>query len=292
MSTHITDAARLPRVRPSTPSSHDSAERDRESAYSLLRYRFERSIFPTNVKTRDQVFEVSGDHVHVHELIGCASIGISTDGGKRYIPVREGDTVKRRFTKLKVRFLGDAQMPNATEPGLNSGAVEALFLVSWGEAIVRAPKRIGFHPGFPAVRMNATTTGVDILSAFTTTNAKMQNGATLKFGGQIVIKNLDAISPCYIYYGAAGDYATGGGSPRPTRDYAFELGPRETLILDCESRMVNVQRSLVNDGNVTASICAACEAGTVAINVLVSRWAVDADEAESVITASVPGIES
>lgn len=280
-----TEAARLDRVRPSHPGSQDAADSARLSSYSTIRYVFDRTNAVSNAPASDQRYEVSGDHIHVLEL-SSGPIGISLDGGKKFIRVREGDTLKRAFSKVVIRYYGDP----VTHDPVNLGAmftpiIEGCFLVSYGEAITRLQRRSDFAPGFPARRVTATTVGIDLLSEFTISGLTVPGGGSLRGGGTLILKNRDIVNPVFFYYGTPGTWDA-AAVQLPNRNYAFEIGPGETLTLEIGGKMLRLARSMATDvAGVYASLCLATDSGTASVNAMLSNWYADRgdEEGQSVI---------
>jgi hypothetical protein len=275
------DAARLARVRPSHPGSEEAADRDRQNSYSLVRYRFDRTSSISDRNAVDQTFEMPGDCVHVLELTGSAQIAISL-GKNRFIPVREGDTLTRSFSKLVVRFLGDRSTSPSSTYTQNYGTTEALLLVSYGRVLTREPKRNDFSSGFPARRVTCDATGTDVLNAFRTSGLFFEQGGSMKGGGTVIMKNLSPSEPIFIFYGVPGSFHYGTGSV-PNENYAFQIDPGESLTLECSSRMLQAQSSNAEDvADLFSSIIAASPSSAATLNVMLSRWNPDASELETV----------
>lgn len=274
------DAARLSRVRPSHPGSEEAANRDRENSYSLVRYRFERVNATSNMNAIDQTFETPGDCITVLELTGSAQIAISL-GKNRFIPVREGDTLTRSFSKFVVRFLGDRSTSPSSTFTNNYGATEALLLVSFGRVLTREPKTNAFSSGFPARRITCAADGTDVLGGFRTSGLFFEQGGSLKGGGTLILKNLSPSEPIFIFYGVEGTFHYGSGSV-PNENYAFQVDPGESLTLECASKMLQAQISNAGDvADLFSSIIAASPSGAAKLNAMLSRWNPDATDPDT-----------
>lgn len=275
------DAGQSPSLRRLRDSAvADDSARSRRT-YSLIRYRAPGEGV-LGERRRDQTFEVQGDHIYVLEVTGAEFLGLSTMTGAKgnsFVPVFEGDTFSREFERFTVRQFGAKRITDLTP--LTTVPAEALFLVSWGPMLARPRKGLGFHAGFVAAKITATTVGADLIGLFNAAHGGVPgvNAATLRFGGTMIIRNLSLAASAFFYYGSVGGYNVGGGA-YPSSDQSWELLPGETWEVPFESRVANLRHP--NGIGFDSTLIAACEAGTVDLRVIVSRGGFDLSDFEAV----------
>jgi len=248
------DAARLPAIQ------HPEAASRRDAGYMVIRYNAD-AVNGDGLIERDQTFQIPGDHVHVIELVGADVIGIATGAKERgFIPLHAGDTFRRPFDRFTIRNY--ARRGGAlTLGGSPRAQASALLLVSFGPVLSREfPKPKDFHAGFPTWQGVATTDGVDVFTNIPfgwTAVGVLRVVNPMRFGGTLLLKNLDMASPIWIYSGAGTEFRQPGvNDANPSALHSWRLDAGETLTLVSESSLRHV-----NGNGSISTVCAACDAG-------------------------------
>lgn len=233
----------------------------------------------------EQLFEGEGTHIYLAELNGSDSVSVKLDlPGAGWIEMEEGDVLSREFTRFWARSnsrFGDASSGFKTL----GGPCEATFYVSIGPMIVRAPKKYGLRAGFFTVGGTATTVGVDAFGGFATQYAALfpkGKPAFLKYGGTILIRNVDPAVSLYVYSGTVGSFASGGGVyPDETTSLEIPAGVTQPLLI--ENRLANLTHP---DGAGRANTLVIARSAAAASNpkftVTCSRMIFDFSDAESI----------
>lgn len=278
----MTDARGLPRLRPADAdaSPAEQARVERARAYSIQRWSGQLDAAAQRVTLVDTEYEVPGDHIHVLELIGSDSLAIATRQRDRtydFIPVREGDTIRREFDMFTVRNLSIPDITGIFPVG------EAKFLVSHGEVLTRLPRPHEFGAGMASATGVATPGGVDLFdNAFSGAGSGTPHASYippglrasfLKYGGTLRVKNKDLASPLYIGWGAVGN----GFQALNT----WEIDPGAIDELEVPGRMSFAKHSISSVANAFLTLCAYCDAGTITYKVLVSNMGFDGSDEES-----------
>lgn len=252
--------AQLPNTRP-YGDQESRIEADKRRAYEIVTVTILARPLLASLSNpvRDSLKQgFPGDNLTLLELIGANSVGVRLGKGRKFMPVSEGDTIKRDFQDFTVRHFGPVSKGNLVAiawPDFPFEDVIATFLVSYGEAIVKPAKRPGFSAGFYTWKGLATAAGVNIadsLRDLTNYQTDLSTPTLGKHGGTILIRNLDLAASLFLYNGANVFDPAGVTEPSPAS--AFEIRAGETLSLNLKGRHTKMR---------LASL-----AGTVAFNIM------------------------
>jgi len=188
----------------------------------------------TAIYSKRKVLErnLSGDTLTLVELQGSDTVQVAFGDSGDWVPMHEGDVITRAFDKIRIRDTSFNTIDSTFMPVLPP---RAMFVVSWGPFMSRAFKPRGFVGGFPIVRGVTSNTGVDVFDALPKINVS-SFGNPLRFGGQLAIRNMDASSTIWLYYGTPGAFdATDVTAPRPGS--SWPIRPDETFSIDVDNAM-------------------------------------------------------
>lgn len=250
-------------------------------AYRVVKFALQRDS-SGNIITRPQEFKGLGTHLFLAELTGSDTINVRLDvEGAGWLAMEEGDTVTREFTTFWVR--SNARFNGDDSFNTLGGAVSAIFYVSDGPLLFKAPKKYGLRSGFLTVGGLATSVGVDAFGGFATQYAALFPKGDVDFfryGGTLIVRNRDAASSLFLYMGTVGSFAAGGGV-YPDETTSLEVPPLTTMAFQVENRLSNIRHP---DGanRLTTLVAAKIGAGTVAFTVTCSRFGFDFTDPECI----------
>jgi|SwirhirootsSR2_FD_contig_111_263309_length_6336_multi_5_in_0_out_0_5 hypothetical protein len=283
---NIGEAQKLPSIRSVTPIDEPIGD-DRETQYKIMRIVVTQNatVFNTDEASRirriTDPIKVSGDHITILAVDGQDFIGLSLNR-QQYIPVRQGQTIRRRFTEFRLRtfgYLNGGPVPIAVPQGLFMMPTEVTLAVSYGPLVQTDFRATGFKMGCPKFRGTATVGGVTIFGGM---NSGPSNNSVphqiLKWGGTMLLRNLD---------GAASLFLSDAPPTFFSPDTAWEIFPGEVLSLDAESRLSQANRRIFNE---LLGPYLYCLAGTVPYNVMLSSWG-DSSDLESLSGIPACGLE-
>jgi hypothetical protein len=238
--------------------------------------------------------KLSGDTITVMAIEGPHSIGISLNAGQQYIPVREGDILTREFSEFRVASFGSVPplgVPIGTASDVERGSFTTITLaISYGRLIEQAFFKPGFTGQFPIGVGAAATTGTPIQSVFRGPENNVPS-QILKYGGTMLLRNLDPLNSLFMYYGSGGDFNPAGSAVQPAGagnpGTAWTIYPKELLQLDGRSRLSVSDRFGAGGG---FTLCVAGENAAVNFAVMLSTWG-DASDPDAQMIKGITSLE-